>query len=89
MNDIEWVPYGQQDLPENGPCPRCGRLGARYREMDPQTENYKIICPCGENIVPKDQLEDYLDSHAQCKADGEPCCRLTPIDNPLPLCYLK
>ena len=66
MSDIESVPYGQQDLPEGGPCPRCGWLGARYGEVHPETEKYKIKChSCGEYILPKGELEDDLDSLAE------------------------
>jgi hypothetical protein len=64
MSDIESVPYGQQDLPESGPCPCCERVGARYGEVvHPETEKYKIRChSCGEYVLPKGELVDYLDS---------------------------
>ncbi len=55
--------YDGQDLPLSGPCPRrCGGE-AKFREHHPSTENYIVTCPgpCGEYLVTKDELEDFLD----------------------------
>jgi hypothetical protein len=38
------------------------RWGARYGEVHPETEKYRIKCnSCGEYILSKGELEDYLD----------------------------
>jgi len=54
---------GREDLPLEGPCPRCRRDWARFAEHDPDTENYIVECPkCGRYLSTKDELEDFLDN---------------------------
>jgi transcription elongation factor Elf1 len=51
----------QQDLPEVGACPTC-HSEARFREIDPSTERYRIDCRvCGVRYAYLDSLEDLVD----------------------------